>query len=346
MRWLDLEEEVVDGFAGDAGDSVHVDAEADSAKEFHGFFDADESCVAECAEGAIDAVIEDAGVAFQQHAAGVVFVLNDVGQDDGLEFLEDFFFGAAEGYLIGDLVEIAGGFGAFAVVATDGEVEVFGGTADALDLVGHLERGQVHHDGEADAGADVGWAGGEVAPAREEGVIDATFDGVIDGVEAVVDLFQLRTGCEDLHAQVVFLVDHDAQGFIAGDCNGAAMIAFCEVLGDEVAFKEKATIAERGLAKVDPDHAGREFVVEKDGFCDAEEFLALRVAGAVDEGEASDVASHADAATKHDIVGWSVGCGVRVGGGVKHGRGEGRGQRSEIRGQTSEEVRGQRSERD
>ena len=52
------------------------------------------------------------------------------------------------------------------------------GAFDAFDLAGELERRQVHHDGDTDAGADVGRAGGQVAETGRKGELEQFVDNV------------------------------------------------------------------------------------------------------------------------------------------------------------------------
>src|SRR5207237_1150680 len=115
------------------------------------------------AQSAADFVVEGDGVVVEEHFAGVVLVVDDLGDHQVAEIADDFFFVLAQGGLVGDLVEVAGGFGAFAVEAADGELQVLGGAEDLFDLAGELQSGQMKHDADANAGADVGGAGGQVA---------------------------------------------------------------------------------------------------------------------------------------------------------------------------------------
>ena len=164
---LGVKEEGVDGGEVEAGDALHDDAEAEVGEEEEGFFAGEEAGVFEGADGAADLVVEHQRAFVFQNLSRIFLGHDDAGNDDVVEFVEDFFFAAAEGGLVGYLVEVAGGFGAFAVETADGQAHVFGGAEDFFDLAGELEGGEVEHDADADARADVGRTGGEVAEEAE-----------------------------------------------------------------------------------------------------------------------------------------------------------------------------------
>ena len=124
------------------------------------------------AEGAADLVVERDGAVVEQRAAGVVLVVDDLGDHQVLEVADDVVLGLAERGLVADLVEVAGRFGAFAVEPADGEAHVLGGAEDLFDLAGELQGRQVEHHADADAGADVGRAGGQVAEAGVEAEVE------------------------------------------------------------------------------------------------------------------------------------------------------------------------------
>src|SRR5690606_40755092 len=98
----------------------------------------------------------------------MVLVVNNLGDHQVFEIADDLLLALAQRGLIGDLVEIAGGLGAFTVQAAYRQAHFLGGTEHLFDLAGELESRQVEHDTDADAGADVGGAGGEVAKARAD----------------------------------------------------------------------------------------------------------------------------------------------------------------------------------
>ena len=117
---------------------------------------------------------------FEQRAAGVVLVLDDLGDHHVLEVADDVFLGLAEGGLVADLVEVAGGLGPFAVEAAHGKAQLLGGAEDLLNFAGELEGGQVEHHAHADAGAHVGRAGGQIAEAGMEGPVEAGLEQVVN----------------------------------------------------------------------------------------------------------------------------------------------------------------------
>ena len=92
----------------------------------------------------------------------VPLVLEDLGNHVG-EDPDQLLLALAQGLLVGDLVEVAEGLAAFAVEAADGQVDLLESAEDLVDLLGLDQAGQVEHHADADAGAHVGGAGGQVA---------------------------------------------------------------------------------------------------------------------------------------------------------------------------------------
>ena len=127
--------------------------------------------------------------------------------------------------LVGDLVEVAHRLAALAVQAADGQVDLVQRLEDLLDLLGQHQRRQVQHHADADAGADVRRAGGEVAELFAEGEADALLELVVDAVDLVPAFVERQPAAEDLDPQVVLLVDHQADGFLRADAHAARAVA-------------------------------------------------------------------------------------------------------------------------
>jgi hypothetical protein len=92
-----------------------------------------------------------------------------------------------------------------------------GGAEDFFNFAGELERRQVEHDADTDAGADIGRAGGQVAEARVEAVVELGLEGVVDLVDLLPGLFQLQAGAETWMRQVVLLVIMIGDWFVLAD---------------------------------------------------------------------------------------------------------------------------------
>ena len=89
--------------------------------------------------------------------------------------------------LVRDLVEVAGGLASFAVKAADGQVDLLQGAEDLVDALVLDQPGQVEHDADANAGADVGGAGGQVAELGAEREGELFFQLVVQAVDGVPD---------------------------------------------------------------------------------------------------------------------------------------------------------------
>ena len=87
------------------------------------------------------------------------------------------------------------------------------------------EPRQVEHDTDADAGADVGGAGGEVPELGAEGVGELFFELIVELVDGVPDLREPESRVHELDAQMVFLVDHDGDVFLRAQGDAAGPVA-------------------------------------------------------------------------------------------------------------------------
>gem|GEM_PF-3784864 len=138
-------------------------------EEVKGFFRGDGPCVAEDPVGAADLIEKHVGPPFEKHLAGVLLVLDDL-LDDFEQAVDDFLLRFAEGGLIGDLEKVAEGFGALAVKSAHRQTDFADRIDDLVNLFGEHEGGKVDHGRGAQAGADIGRAGGEVAEIRVKSV--------------------------------------------------------------------------------------------------------------------------------------------------------------------------------
>ncbi len=57
-----------------------------------------------------------------------------------------------------------------------------------------------------------------------EGEIERGFELVVDRVDLLPGFFELQAAAEDLDAEVVFLIDHDGEGFVFADRHAAGAL--------------------------------------------------------------------------------------------------------------------------
>ena len=176
-----------------------------------------------------------------QELPGLPLVVDDH-RHDVVDLLDQFFFAAAEGDLVADLVEVAHRLRAFAEKAADGEADLLQAAEDLLDLPRDDQSRQVQHHAHPHAGADVGRAGGQIAQPLVEGVGDLLLDGVVDAVDLFPDALQVEAALQDLDPQMVFLVDHEAECLVLVDGDGAAALAFGQLAADEVPLDEQLAV--------------------------------------------------------------------------------------------------------
>ena len=290
---LNFEKEHVEEAAVAVGDDVEIGAEAEEGEEIEGFLGAENVGMAEDGVGATDLVPEVRWAILFELGPCHVFRTNHA-FDDFFDLGDDFGLFFSEGVLVGDLEEVAEGFGAFAIEAADGEADFADGFHDLTDLVGEDEGGQVKHDRGAHAGAEVGGAGGEVAEAGTEGVGEFLFEFGIDLIDEGEGAAEVEAGADALDAEVVLLIDHDGDGLFAVHHDAAAGGAGGVFATDEVAFDEDLLA---DLRQVDV------FVAEAilhfgEGFDDGpdigEEVDALLFLGEAGEGIVFEVPGEAD----------------------------------------------------
>ena len=209
----------------------------------------------------------------------------------------------AEGHLVGNLEEVAERLGAFAVEAAHGQADLVHGLDDLGDLVVEHERGQVHHGRGAHAGADVGRAGGEVADLGREGEVEFLLQLRVELVDGLEQRLELQAGAQRLDAEVVLLVDHDAERAVLADDEAAAGVLGGVLAADEVLLDEDLLFERREvLHRVVDDgvlHLGQ---LGHGGLDEGEHLLALGLLGPAGKGVMIEVAGEAQAAAEHDAV--------------------------------------------
>ena len=102
--------------------------------------------------------------------------------------------------------------------------------------------GQVEHHADADAGADVGRAGGQVAELGAEGVGELFLELVVELVDRVPDFGEPEAREHELDAEMVFLVDHDGDVFQRADGDAARAVAGGQLAGDDLALDQELAV--------------------------------------------------------------------------------------------------------
>ena len=147
--------------------------------------------------------------------------------------------------LVGDLVKVAGGLAPLAVEAADGQVDLLKRAKDLVDLLGLDQAGEVEHDADANAGADVGRAGGQVAELGAEGVGQLFLELVVELVDRVPDFREPEARKHELDAEMVFLVDHDGDVFQRAQGDAARAVAGGQLAGDDLALDQELPVEGR-----------------------------------------------------------------------------------------------------
>src|SRR5205814_6431754 len=153
MRWLRVDEELIDRGHRDVVEPVQVDAKANARQQVHGFLRGHHGRGTERPVGPRDLVLERLPVLTHKGVARMPFVLNDL-WNDLANLVEDGRLALAEGYLVRDLVEIAGRSAPFAIKAANRQIDLLQGPENLFDLLGPSQGGQVKHNAGTHAGAD------------------------------------------------------------------------------------------------------------------------------------------------------------------------------------------------
>jgi len=103
----------------------------------------------------------------------------------------------------------------------------------------------MEHGGGAHTGANIGRAGGKVAEGGREGEFEFVFEGCIELVGGFPSFEKMEARAEGLKADMIFLVDHDREGFVAVHDEAAPSVLGSVFAADEVFFDEKLFV-ERG----------------------------------------------------------------------------------------------------
>ena len=171
-----------------------------------------------------------------------------------------------------------------------------------VDLPRDDQRRQVQHHAHAQAGADVRGAGGQIAELRVIGVGDLLGEQRVDAVDLLPGGLQVEPAVHHLDAQMVLLVDHQADLLVAVDGHAAGALAFGMFAADQLPLDEELAVDALQLVDVDVlelarllhlQHAVAEHVLD---------LGAVGLAGAADEGKLGQVAGQADAAADDDVA--------------------------------------------
>ncbi len=121
-------------------------------------------------------------------------------------------------HLVGDLEEVAHDLGPLAVEAAHGKPDLGHPGEDLLHPLGQDQGRKVDQDGGAHPRADVGRAGGEIAETpRRTRTASPALERVVEAADRVPGLLELHPALQALEAQVVLLVDHDAERLVRRD---------------------------------------------------------------------------------------------------------------------------------
>ncbi len=179
-----------------------------------------------------------------QRRSGLPFVFDDAGNHIA-NFIEDLRLALAERHLVGDLIKVPGRPASLAIETSHGQIDFLQRPKNFLDVLDHDQSGQVQHDAGPHAGADIGRASRQVAELFAESVTDTLLEQVVDLVNILPGLVEREAAAHDLKPQMIFLVDHEADGFMWSECDAAWSFGGGQLATNELPFHEKLPIQRR-----------------------------------------------------------------------------------------------------
>ncbi len=126
--------------------------------------------------------------------------------------------------------------------AADGQAKLVDRLDDLVNLLAQDQPWQVQHRADANTGAEVGGAGGQVAASLAEGVVEVGLQRGVELVDRHPGFVHLQSRQQGLHAQVILLIDHHAQGLVAAEHHAAAGCLGGVLPADEMAFDEQLLV--------------------------------------------------------------------------------------------------------
>src|SRR5580692_10644952 len=114
----------------------------------------------------------------------------------------------------------------------------------------------MEHYAHADARADVRGARGEVAQLVAERVGDVFFDGVVEFVDGRPAFVEGQAAAEDLDAEVVLLVNHQADVLFISDADPTGAVRLGMFAADQLPLDEKLPVESLEAGDVDVAELG------------------------------------------------------------------------------------------
>ena len=250
VRGLRADEEGVDVGELDVADQPEEHPHAHPREELHGLLVADRLGGAEDAVGPAHLIVDVLLRLTDEKVAGPPLVVDEHRHDIG-HLLDELVLRPAERGLVGDLVEVPHRLRSLSIEPADGQRDLVEAAEHLVDLPGDDERREVEHHAHADPGADVRRAGGEVAPARVEGVGDDPLDLVIDNLDLLPRAVEVEAAVHALDAEVILLVDHQAHLFEPVDGDAPCALGIGMLAADQLPLDEEAPVDFLKVADVD-----------------------------------------------------------------------------------------------
>ena len=116
------------------------------------------------------------------------------------------------------------------------------GIDDLVHVLGHNQAGQVHHCGSPHARAQVSGTSREKAQFTVIGVADRRFNAGIECVDALPDSAEVQARPQNLNAQMILLVDHDATVPVFGQNDPGTLLDLRKLGTDQMLLDQNLAV--------------------------------------------------------------------------------------------------------
>src|SRR5947208_1501973 len=211
MRRLRLDKQFIDLQALVFWKRAQVHAELNDRQQVERFLRRHGVRVCQNPIGATDLVTKRVRLYLEQNLPHVMFLFDDR-FNYFAQTIDDLVLFLAKGGLILDLKEVAHRFSSLAVKSTHCKADITYGLNHSINQLAQNKAWQVEHRGGAPPGANVRRARSQISEPRIKSEVQFAFECAVDFVHQLECLFQLQPRANRLHPQMIFFVDHDANG--------------------------------------------------------------------------------------------------------------------------------------
>ena len=180
-------------------------------------------------------------IVLQKFFTGKIFLTDDIMQG-AVQAIDNGSFRFTQGLLIGNLENTPIRIRSLPKQTTDGNSELINGIDHLVHILGHDQTRKMHHRRCPHARTQICRTRGKKPQFAVIGVTNGRFDTEIQGISDLPNASEVQTGSQDLNAQMILLVDHDATIPVLGENDPRPFLNLGEFRTDQMLFDEDLTI--------------------------------------------------------------------------------------------------------